>query len=211
MSENVGRKWIYISVAFIIIAIVLAGIVFYQYTNYQTQYSNIKSQYDALNSKYNTLNNEYSSLNSKYIGLSKSYNETVVKYLAYSHWISIASKDINSLMSQYSNNAIVYWFKGPLAGNYTMTSVMRGPTNTVPAAKDIKTLWLAFFNNNPAIVKISNFTTSLTGNTAIVKAQVSFIFTGGPRAGTTLNINYELDYTYVNGNWILYAEWWIPQ
>jgi hypothetical protein len=204
MSEGAGRKWMYVGIVFIIITIILAGITFYQYTNYQTQYSSIESQ-------YTTLKSEYSDLSSKYAGLSKSYNETLIKYLAYDHWISIASKNIDSLMSQYSNNAVVYWFKGPLAGNYTMTSVMKGPTYSAPNATNIKTLWLVFFNNNPAIIKIHGFSISLTGNNAVAKAQVSFIFTSGPRAGTTLNINYELDYTYVNGNWVLYAEWWVPQ
>ncbi len=193
MSSETGRMWKYIGIVFIIITIILAVIAFYQYTNYQS------------------LNSEYSSLSSKYAEISKSYNETLVANLAYDHWIAISSNDINSLMSQYSSNAIVYWFKGPLAGNYTMTSVVKGPTHAVPEAKDIKTLWLAFFNNKPAILKIANLTVNIIGHTASVKAQVSFIFTGGPRSGTVLNINYELTYSYVNGKWVLYDEWWIPK
>ncbi|MGC9067748.1 MAG: hypothetical protein ACP5IZ_02030 [Thermoprotei archaeon] len=201
---NVSQKtWMYLALIFIIIALTFIGITFYQYISYQTQYSN-------LNSEYQTLNNQYGVLKSNYEVLSGKYNETLIKNLAYDHWLSIVSKDINSLMSQYSSNAIVYWFKGPLAGNYTMNNVTRGSTNTVLAAKDIKTLWIAFFNNKPVIENITNLNTNLAGNNAVVKAVVSFLFTSGPREGTILKINYELDYTYTNGKWVLYAEWWTP-
>lgn len=183
MSAQTGKLWKFVSIAFISVSVVLAGILFYQYSSYQSQYST----------------------------LSKSYNEALIANLAYAHWLAISSNNIDSLMSQYSENAIVYWFKGPLAGNYTMTSVVRGPTNSVPEAKDIKSLWLAFFNNKPAIMKIENLSVNITENKAVAKALVSFIFTGGPRTGTVLNINYELDYTFINNKWLITAEWWIPK
>ena|SRR5579875_1041750 len=119
-----------------------------------------------------------------------------IAQLAYSHWASIGTENLNATMSQYSTNVTLIWAVSP-------TSPLNG---TYKGTSAIQSTWAKFFQGNPSIYyTIYNYTSAINGNTANVSANIWYIIGNGTK---TLKLPYGLTYTNESGKWVLTTEWW---
>ncbi|MDG6954863.1 MAG: hypothetical protein JRN33_07800 [Nitrososphaerota archaeon] len=143
-------------------------------------------------SSQSTISSDQSTITSMQAQLSQSE----VTQLAYAHFAAIGSESLTATMSQYGSSPTLYWVvspSSPLNGTYIGTSAVQGT-------------WTKFFKANPtAYYSIYNFTVSVNGNTATVKADVWYVLGGGK---VTLKLPYELAYTSSGNSWTLSTEYW---
>jgi ketosteroid isomerase-like protein len=146
----------------------------------------------SMSSNQSAVSNDQSTISSLQAQLSQSE----VTQLAYAHFAAIGSENLTATMSQYSSSPTLYWVvapSSPLNGTYTGTSAVQGT-------------WTKFFKANPtAYYSLYNFTVSVSGNTATVKADVWYVLGGGK---ATLKLPYVLVYTSSGSSWRLSQEYW---
>lgn len=146
----------------------------------------------SMSSNQSTISSDQATISS----LQSQLSQSEVVQLAYAHFAAIGSESLTATMSQYGSNPTLYWVvspSSPLNGTYTGTSA-------------VQATWTKFFKANPtAYYSIYNFTTSTSGNTATVKADVWYVLGGGK---VTLKLPYELVYKASGNSWSLSTEYW---
>jgi uncharacterized lipoprotein YmbA len=139
-----------------------------------------------------TISNDQSTIST----LQSQLSQSEVTQLAYAHFAAIGTENLTATMSQYGSNPTLYWVvspSSPLNGTYTGTSA-------------VQATWAKFYHANPtAYYSIYNFTASVSGSTATVKADVWYVLAGGK---VTLKLPYVLVYTSSGGSWNLSTEYW---
>ncbi len=137
-----------------------------------------------------------SSYQSTISSLQNQLSQLQVTQMAYSHFAAIGADNLTGTMSQYNSNPTLYWVvspSSPLNGTYSGTG-------------NVQATWSKFFKANPAVYyTLYNFTVSISGNNAIVKADVWYVLAGGK---ATLKLPYELVYTRSGESWSLSTEYW---
>lgn len=112
------------------------------------------------------------------------------------HWMYIGMEDIQSLMQQYSDNAVLYWLGGPLNGEYEGKAA-------------IQAVWTKFFTaNGDEYVRVKNVNTYIVGEEVYVVADVAFHL---KKTATGQWIKLSLTYILVFDKKTLKIteEWWI--
>ena len=146
----------------------------------------------SISSNQSAVSSDQSTISSLQAQLSRSE----VTQLAYTHFAAIGAENLTATMSQYTSSPTLYWVvspSSPLNGTYTGTSAVQGT-------------WTKFFKANPtAYYSIYNFTVSVSGSTATVRADVWYVLGGGK---ATLKLPYELVYTSSGSSWSLSQEYW---
>ncbi|MCE4610357.1 MAG: nuclear transport factor 2 family protein [Desulfurococcales archaeon] len=123
----------------------------------------------------------------------------IAKLEALAHWMYIAGEDLDSIMTQYSEDVELYWVGGPLTGIYHGVDEVRG-------------VWERFFTGNEdEFVRATNVKVlSLEDGEYSVVADVSFEVT---RAATgdriVLNLKYIILFTETPEGLKITEEWWI--
>jgi hypothetical protein len=119
-----------------------------------------------------------------------------VSYLAYAHWASIGDKNLSQIMSEYSQNATLYWYVSP-------SSALNGTYSGISA---IQSTWQKFLNSNPSVYyTVKNYSVSISGSSAIVNAEIWYVLGNGT---ATLKLPYTLSYLSSGGTWKLQGDWW---
>jgi ketosteroid isomerase-like protein len=175
-AKTVSRRVFYgITALLVIVLIAVAGYSYYSLSSTRASISSLKSEVSTLQSQLNVAQ---------------------VESLALQHWSAIGTKNLTATMSQYSQNAVLYWVVAP-------TGALNGTYTGMTA---IQSTWAKFFAGTPTTYyTIYNLTISLSGNTAVVKATLWYVLGGGK---VTLKLPYELNYEYQSNSWMLTAEWW---
>ncbi len=107
---------------------------------------------------------------------------------AASHFKAVAAGDVEMIMSQYGDSALLQWVGGPLDGKYMGTMEIRG-------------VWTKFAKANaPLTYKSSKVETSANPNGATVTANVMF------QGKATIKVRYVLTY---RGNKLVNEIWQI--
>ena len=126
----------------------------------------------------------------------------IVTSLAYSHWAAIGNANLTATLSQYSSSADLWWYVHGSALNTTTTAY---------TGSAISATWTKFFSNGPTYWTVNNFGITFPSSTsAKVTAVVWFVLGHGNAANAThtLDLPYELDYSYQSGQWQLTGDWW---
>jgi len=114
------------------------------------------------------------------------------------HWFYIAGEDPDSLMMQYTDDAVLYWLGGPLNGVYS-------------GKDDIMGVWITFFNAwEDEYVNVGGLNSYKTGDKYYVVADVNFILRSSASGQwVKLSLTYILVFSDVDGSLMVDEEWWI--
>lgn len=122
--------------------------------------------------------------------------EYLIRLESLAHWMYIAGEDLDSIMAQYADMAVLYWVGGPLTGVYHGVEEIRG-------------VWERFFNGNEDIfvratnVRLIQLDEGFYIVVADVKVEVTRVATGDR---IVIDLTYLL--LYRDGTKIV-EEWWI--
>jgi len=161
----------------VLLAIMLIAIVYLFYQNQNVQ-------------------SEVSSLQNSNVALQGQLQFQTVELLAYQHWAAIGSKNLTATMADYGVNSTLTWVDSP-------SSPLNGTYTGITA---IQSTWTKFFKANPTTYYvIYNYTETVNGNNAVVKATLWYVLMGGK---VTLRLPYGLVYSFQSGKWVLIQEYW---
>jgi hypothetical protein len=151
--------------------------------------------YGSTNSKLSSDQNTLSQVQSQLMGAQG--QDALAQ--AMSHWNNIAIENVTSIMSEYASNATLHWVGGPLTGTYTGLS-------------EISSTWTKFTNLYEAVFwyAIVPPTVVKTNSGYTVQAPLQFVVTptDDPIHTYILNVTETLDYTEINGQYMIMNEVW---
>jgi hypothetical protein len=145
--------------------------------------------------------------------LSTADQANIITAYAFKHWNAIGLENLTQTMSQYSSNAVLYWYVKYTPYDTAYNAALNG---TYKGTSAIQAVWSKFFGESVVYFWVNKLTVKVSGSTATVTAIAWYIVSNGtvnqsaPVSSQlyTLIMPYELYYQNINGSWKLTAEWW---